>query len=109
MLTAATLSKPNNLFRQNVLTILNKGIKHQERFEELSSEILNDVALQLILIEDYDVRKEKLDGLMKQIEQAQKIRRYNMMYESPGYNKQFSAALSHLSSQFKLRFSRYFV
>ena len=108
MLTT-TFSKPNTAFRQQVLTVLNQGIRHHDRFEDLSSEILNDISLRLIMIDDYNLRKAKLNAFKRQIEEAQKIRRYNMMYESPGYNKQFSAALTHLLSQFKLRFSRYII
>lgn len=107
MLKTATLSKPNNAFRHQVLIALNHGIRNKERFEDLSSEILNDIANQLVLVEDYGVRRQKLNALLKQIEEAQIVRRYNMMIETPDYNKQFSAALTYLSNQFKVRFSKY--
>jgi len=103
-----TLFPNKSEFRQHVLSTLRHGITHEERFEELSSSILNNIANQLVLLDDYSARKKQLDSLKKQIEEAQTIRMFNMMYESPNYNKQFNAALNHLSLQFRLRFSKYY-
>ena len=82
--------------------------KYNDFTEDISSDILNNVANQLLLVDDQTLRKNQLEALMKQIEEAQTIRRFNMMYESPTYNKQFGAALNYLSSQFRLRFSKYY-
>ena len=107
-MSTTTILPNKSEFRQHVLSTLRHGITHHEEFEELSSDILNDIANQLVMLDDYSDRKTQLDNLMKQIEEAQTIRRFNMMYESPDYNKQFNAALNHLSNQFKLRFSKYY-
>lgn len=103
----STLVNHKNEFRQHVLSTINQGIKHEDRFEDLSAEIVNTAANKLLLVDDYDLRKLQLISWMRQIEEAQTVRTFNMMFESPIYNKQFNAALNHLSSQFKQRFSRY--
>ena len=105
----STIQTPQRAaFSRLVLSKLSLGIKHEERFEDLSSDILNNVSNQLVLLEDHNQRKHKLNALMDEIEEARLIRRFHMMYESPGHNKQLNAALNFLSDQLKLRFSKYF-
>ncbi len=104
-----TIQKPQSAdFSRQVLSKLSLGIKHEERFEDLSTDIINGVSNQLVLLEDHNQRKTKLNALMDQIEEARLIRRFHMVYESPVHNKQLNAALNFLSEQFKLRFSKYF-
>lgn len=95
-------------FSRQVLSKLSLGIKHEERFEDLSIDIVDGVSNQLVLIEDDNKRKQSLKALMDQIDEARLIRRFHMVYESPGHNKQLNAALNFLSDQLKLRFSNYF-
>ena len=99
-------AQPN--FGRHLLGKIKLGIRNNERFENLSTDILNNIANQLLMVEDYDLRKETLNSYLSEIEKAKLIRRYHMVYESPAYNKQLSAALNHLMSQFKMRFSKYF-
>lgn len=104
-----TLTAPSKSnFRQHVLTTLRRGITQHEPFEDLSYTILHNISNDLVLIEDSTERKSQLDDFMRQIEEVQIIRRYNMTFETSDYNKQFNAALNHLSNQFKLRFSKYY-
>ena len=105
----STIQKPRKAaFSRQVLSRLSLGIKHEERFEDLSTDIINGISNQLVLIEDDNQRKHKLDALMDQINEARLIRRFHMVYESPSHNKQLNAALNFLSDQLKLRYSKYF-
>lgn len=99
-------SQPN--FGRHLLGKIKLGIRNNERFENLSTEIVNNIANQLLMVDDYNLRKETLNNYLNEIEKAKLIRRYHMVYESPAYNKQLNAALNHLMGQFKLRFSKYF-
>ena len=78
-----------------------EGNIYKTIFEELSSEILNDIALQLILIDDYEMRKEKLNGLMKQIEQAQKMRDAGMKAHEAGDHAKSEELLNKAMELFK--------
>ena len=98
-------SKP---FRQHILAKLNYGLKHEEPVEHTSSEILQNVSLELLQENNYVNRRVKLNSFLKQLEEAKLIRRYHMVYQSPYHNNQLNAALIHLTEQFKLKFSRYF-
>lgn len=99
-------TQPN--FGRHLLGKIKLGIRNNERFENLSAEILNNIANQLLMVDDYNQRKETLNVYLNEIEKAKLIRRYHMVYESPAYNKELSAALNHLMGQFKMRFSKYF-
>jgi hypothetical protein len=107
MQTTASIHEISGFSRQIVGT-LKAGIRKNERFENLSTEILNNIANQLLLVDDLNVRKVTLSNYYLELEKAQKIRKFHMIYETPTNNKQLSAALMHLKGQFKLRFSKYF-
>ncbi len=104
-LTADVTQSP---FRLRLIAELNSGIRTQQKFEELSNNILTNISNELLLVSNFNERKEVLEQLKKQIDEAQIIRRFNMMHESPNHNKQLKAALSHLSNQFNLRYAKYF-
>lgn len=105
MNTQTTLKQKK--FRNHVLSFLQQGVKNEERFEDLASILVQQVSNSLLISEDYEYRKKTILDAMRQLEEAQKVRRYNMMHESPRHNKQLHAALNHLTSQFKLQFARY--
>ncbi len=95
-------------FGRQIVGTLKAGIRKNERFENLSAEILNHISCQLLLVDDPTKRKVTLSNYYLELEKAQKIRQYHLVYETPSNNKQLSAALMHLKGQFKLRFSKYF-
>ncbi len=107
MQSAQTTNQAHPFSRQ-IIGLLKSGIRKNERFEQLSTEILNNISNQLLMVDDHQSRKIALSNYYLELERAEKIRRFHMMYESPTNNKQLNAALNHLKSQFKLRFSKYF-
>lgn len=103
-----TLANPTGrFFGRQVLSKLKTGIRNHEQFENLTTDILTSISQQLLLVDDYVARQEAINNYYKQLEKAQLIRQYHMVYENPSYNKQLQAALVHLKYQFKLRFERY--
>lgn len=95
-------------FGRQVLSKLKSGIRNQENFEQLSGEILNTLSEQLLLVDNMSDRKHTITDFYQEIEKAQLIRQYHMVYEKPEQSKQLQAALNHLKFQFKLRFQNYF-
>ena len=104
----ATTNNSSRNFGRQILGKLKTGIRNNERFENLSADIINSIANNLVLVDDQQQRREALNAYMAELEKAKLIRRFHMVYESPTNNKQLSAALNHLVGQFKLRFSKYF-
>lgn len=107
-MNTTTRTSNRSVFREEILNSLSSGIKNEERFENISLDIINGISHQLLLIDGYNQRKNAVDAFMKQLQEAELIRRYHMVYETPGHNKQLNAALAFLKEQFKLRFSKYF-
>jgi len=103
-----TLANPaGRLFGRQVLSKLKNGIRNHEQFEKLSSDILTSISQNLLMVDDYGTRQEAVADYYKQLEKAQLIRQYHMVYENPSSNKQLQAALIYLKYQFKLRFQKY--
>ena len=103
-----TLANPSGrLFGRQVLSKLKTGIRNNEEFENLTRDILTSISQQLLLVDEYESRQEAISYYYQQLEKAQLIRQYHMVYENPSNNKKLGAALVHLKYQFKLRFKRY--
>jgi hypothetical protein len=103
-----TITNPSGrFFGRQVLSKLKSGIRNQEQFENLTRDILTSISQQLLLVDDYESRQAAISDYYQQLEKAQLIRQYHMVYENPSNNKKLGAALIHLKYQFKLRFKRY--
>jgi len=106
---AALPNEAGRFFGRQVLSKLKSGIRNKEKFENLSGEILNTISEQLLLMDNISDRKHTISDFYNEIEKAQLIRQYHMVYEKPEQNKLLNAALNHLKFQFKLRYQNYLV
>jgi hypothetical protein len=94
-------------FSRQVIGKLKAGISANERFENLSAEILKNISIQLLLVDDHNKRKTALLNYYLELEKAQKLEVDDAERELPGSDKKIQAALTHLKCQFKLRYAKY--
>ncbi len=72
------------------------------------SNLINDLKYKLLIIDDYDMRKELVTDLYHAIKEEQLIKKYNSMYLDASDDSMVEELTGNLMEQIKLNFSTYF-
>ena len=94
--------------RSEVLSVLRSNIKKHSFNESVYTNLINDLANKLILVNDPSTRKELIKKWYKDLEGAKSISRHHLYYQNPDETKQLNNALSDLTVRYKKRFHNYF-
>lgn len=104
-----TISQTTRATAQNrqIISAVLRGVRSKVLFEELTEEILSNVSHKLLLVEDFDERKAAVEAYLRELEDAKLIGRFHLSYEQPTFNRQVNAAITHIISQLKVKYTRY--
>ena len=102
------MEKSANRIRSEVLSRLKYGITHKESNERISSNLVNDLASRLVLVDSADERRSLIKSWYHDLKGADLIRKHHLNYNHPALNRELSIALNDVTIRFKQRFRNYF-
>lgn len=94
--------------RNDVFKRIIDGIQRSRTVQGVAQQIIDELAQDLVLIDDPLERTRLIRDTYHRIENTHKIRRFNYVYVSPEKNRSVSQVINEVLFRYKTKYATYF-